>query len=151
MDRLYLDIDWGSVSKDDWLVIDCFSQLNPDDYGRVWNDSFLKKYATALMKRQWGQNLLKFQGVKLPGGNRDWLRKIRPWYGHHYHFHVRLKCPNDAGECVNQHPPPLGDGCDEAEKWVKNILNPPKRDPNALVDTWTWSNKEALFCKPSSL
>ena len=68
MDRLYLDIDWGSVSKDDYLVIDCFSQLNPDDYGRVWNDSFLKKYATALMKRQWGQNLLKFQGVKLPGG-----------------------------------------------------------------------------------
>ena len=68
MDRLYLDIDWGSVSKDDYLVIDCFSQLDPDNYGRVWNDSFLKKYATALMKRQWGQNLLKFQGVKLPGG-----------------------------------------------------------------------------------
>ena len=68
MDRLYLDIDWGSVSKDDWLVIDCFSQLDPDTYGRVWNDSFLKKYTTALLKRQWGQNLLKFQGVKLPGG-----------------------------------------------------------------------------------
>ena len=68
MDRLYLDIDWGSVSKDDYLVIDCFRQLDPNDYGRVWNDSFLKKYATALLKRQWGQNLLKFQGVKLPGG-----------------------------------------------------------------------------------
>jgi len=68
MDRLYLDIDWGSVAVDDYLIIDCFRQLNPDDYGRVWNDSFLKKYATALMKRQWGQNLLKFQGVKLPGG-----------------------------------------------------------------------------------
>ena len=68
MDRLYLDIDWGSVSKNDYLVIDCFSQLNPNDYGRVWNDSFLKKYTTALLKRQWGQNLLKFQGVKLPGG-----------------------------------------------------------------------------------
>ena len=68
MDRLYLDIDWGSVSKNDWLVIDCFRQLNPNDYGRVWNDSFLKKYTTALLKRQWGQNLLKFQGVKLPGG-----------------------------------------------------------------------------------
>ena len=68
MDRLYLDIDWGSVSKDDYLVIDCFSHLDPDTYGRVWNDSFLKKYTTALLKRQWGQNLLKFQGVKLPGG-----------------------------------------------------------------------------------
>ena len=67
-DRLYLDIDWGSVSKDDYLVIDCFRQLDPSDYARVWNDSFLKKYTTALLKRQWGQNLLKFQGVKLPGG-----------------------------------------------------------------------------------
>ena len=43
MDRLYLDIDWGSVSKDDYLVIDCFRQLDPNDYARVWNDSFLKK------------------------------------------------------------------------------------------------------------
>ena len=68
MDRLYLDIDWGSVSKNDYLVIDCFRQLDPSDYARVWNDSFLKKYTTALLKRQWGQNLLKFQGVKLPGG-----------------------------------------------------------------------------------
>ena len=68
MDRLYLDIDWGSVSKDDWLVIDCFRQLDPSDYARVWNDSFLKKYFTANLKRQWGQNLIKFQGVKLPGG-----------------------------------------------------------------------------------
>ena len=67
-DRLYCDIDWGSVSKGDWLVIDCFRLLNPAEFPRVWNDSFLKKYTTALMKRQWGQNLLKFQGVKLPGG-----------------------------------------------------------------------------------
>ena len=67
-DRLYCDIDWGSVSKGDWLVIDCFRLLNPNDYPRVWNDAFLKPYATALIKKQWGQNLLKFQGVKLPGG-----------------------------------------------------------------------------------
>ena len=62
------DIDWGSISKGDWLVIDCFRLLDPNEYPRVWNDSFLKKYTVALMKRQWGQNLLKFQGVKLPGG-----------------------------------------------------------------------------------
>ncbi len=68
MDRLYLDIDWGSVTVGDFLVMECFRQLDPNDYGRVWNDSFLKPYVTALMKRQWGQNLLKFQGVKLPGG-----------------------------------------------------------------------------------
>ena len=68
MDRLYLDVDWGSLAVGDFIVIDCFRALNPNDYTRVWNDSFLKRYTAALFKRQWGQNLLKFQGVKLPGG-----------------------------------------------------------------------------------
>ena len=68
MDKLYLDIDWGSVTVDDYIVIDCYRALNPNDYSRVWNDSFLKLYLTSLIKRQWGQNLIKFQGVKLPGG-----------------------------------------------------------------------------------
>jgi len=67
-DRLYLDIDWASLSVDDYLVIDCYRLLDPNDFSRVWNDSFLKMYVTALIKRQWGQNLIKFQGVKLPGG-----------------------------------------------------------------------------------
>lgn len=67
-DRLYLDIDWGSVTKDQYFVIDCYSTLDPSDYSRVWNDSFLKPYLTALIKRQWGQNMMKFIGVKLPGG-----------------------------------------------------------------------------------
>ena len=68
MDRLYLDIDWSAVSPGQHLVIDCYRALDPNDYSRVWNDSFLKPYLTALIKRQWGQNLIKFQGVKLPGG-----------------------------------------------------------------------------------
>lgn len=67
-DRLYLDIDWGSVAVGDYIIIDCYRILDPNDYSRVWNDSFLKRYLTALIKRQWGQNLIKFQGVKLPGG-----------------------------------------------------------------------------------
>ena len=67
-DRLYLDIDWSSVTTDDYIIIDCWRLLDPNDFSRVWNDSFLKKYLTALVKRQWGQNLIKFQGVKLPGG-----------------------------------------------------------------------------------
>ena len=67
-DRLYLDVDWGEVSKDDYLILDCYRLLDPNNFSRVWNDSFLKRYVTQLIKRQWGQNLLKFQGVKLPGG-----------------------------------------------------------------------------------
>jgi hypothetical protein len=67
-DRLYLDIDWGAESKDNWLVLDCYRALDPTSFSQVYNDSFLKKYLTALIKRQWGQNLIKFNGVKLPGG-----------------------------------------------------------------------------------
>lgn len=67
-DRLYLDIDWSSQTADSFIVIDCYRILDPNDFTQVYNDSFLKMYLTALIKRQWGQNLIKFNGVKLPGG-----------------------------------------------------------------------------------
>ena len=67
-DRLYLDVDWDQFDVGDFIVMDCWRTVDPSDYPRVWNDSFLKPYATALFKKQWGQNLIKFQGVKLPGG-----------------------------------------------------------------------------------
>lgn len=67
-DRLYLDIDWGTLRAGEYLIIDCWRMMDPTNYSQVWNDSFLKPYLTALIKRQWGQNLIKFQGVKLPGG-----------------------------------------------------------------------------------
>ena len=68
-DRLYIDVDWAAaVNVDDFFVIDCFRILDPDDFTRVYNDPFLKRYFTALCKKQWGQNLIKFQGVQLPGG-----------------------------------------------------------------------------------
>lgn len=73
----------------------------------------------------------KVQMCKDEKGDRKWLRKIRPWWGHHYHFHVRLNCPKGASGCVDQSPPPAGDGCAAAEKWVQDILNPPPPDPNA--------------------
>jgi hypothetical protein len=67
-DRLYLDIDWSSQEADNFLVIDCYRALDPTSFSQVYNDSFLKLYLTSLIKRQWGQNLIKFKGVKLPGG-----------------------------------------------------------------------------------
>ena len=73
----------------------------------------------------------KVEMCKTATGDRAWLRKIRPWYGHHYHFHVRLACPAGAAGCVDQAPPPPGDGCDQAQSWVDSILNPPPPDPNA--------------------
>ncbi|OUD09784.1 penicillin-insensitive murein endopeptidase [Marivivens niveibacter] len=68
-------------------------------------------------------------------GDRSWLRKIRPWWGHHYHFHVRLSCPEGDATCVDQAPPPPGDGCEEAQGWVDRILNPPPPNPNATPST----------------
>lgn len=67
-DRLYIDADWSAMTPGQFLVIDCYRLLDPTESPRVWNDSFLKKYVTAALKKQWGQNLIKFQGVKLPGG-----------------------------------------------------------------------------------
>ena len=67
-DRLYIDADFGVLTAGDYFVIDCFRILDPNDFTRVYNDPFLKRYFTALCKKQWGQNLIKFQGVQLPGG-----------------------------------------------------------------------------------
>ena len=67
-DRMYLDIDWNAQSAGNFLVIDCYRALDPASFTQVYNDSFVKKYLTSLIKRQWGQNLIKYRGVKLPGG-----------------------------------------------------------------------------------
>ena len=66
--RLYIDTSWDSLNVDDYLLIEGYRILDPSESTKVWDDSFLKKYATSLIKKQWGQNLIKFQGVKLPGG-----------------------------------------------------------------------------------
>ena len=67
-DRLYLDIDWGSQSAGNFIVLECYRALDPESFSQVYNDSFVKRYLTAVIKRQWGRNLSKFRGVKLPGG-----------------------------------------------------------------------------------
>ncbi|NIR99171.1 MAG: penicillin-insensitive murein endopeptidase [Gammaproteobacteria bacterium] len=64
-------------------------------------------------------------------GDRSYLRKIRPWWGHHYHFHVRLNCPAGQPGCIAQDPIPPGDGCEDAIWWVTDALEPQKPDPNA--------------------
>ena len=65
MDKLYMDIDWGAQSLDTFFVIDCFRAIDTE---QIYNDPFVKRYFTALLKKQWGQNLIKFRGTKLPGG-----------------------------------------------------------------------------------
>ncbi len=64
-------------------------------------------------------------------GDRTYLRKLRPWWGHDDHFHVRLNCPRGVAGCVEQDPIPAGDGCEEAIWWVTDALKPAMPDPNA--------------------
>ena len=67
--RVYLECDWADkFLVGDILVIEAYRILDPSQYTEVWNDMFLKRYTTALIKRQWGENLKKFSGVVLPGG-----------------------------------------------------------------------------------
>ena len=67
-DRLYLDIDWAAEEAGQYIVLECWRALDPTAYSQIYNDPWLKKYLTALLKKQWGQNLIKFKGVRLPGG-----------------------------------------------------------------------------------
>lgn len=68
MDRLFIDIDWNTVREGQIFVVEATRVLDPDEFPQVWNDPFLKKYATALIKRQWGNNLRKLRNVQLVGG-----------------------------------------------------------------------------------
>jgi len=66
--RLYLDMDWEQVSADEYLIIECYRKIDPATYTDIFDDIYLKRYATALIKRQWGANLSKFNGVATLGG-----------------------------------------------------------------------------------
>ena len=68
-DKLYIDMDWKSeTAVGDILVIEAYRYMDTSTYSQVWNDYFLKQYATALIKKQWGINLSKFEGMTMPGG-----------------------------------------------------------------------------------
>jgi len=67
--RLYLDINWSwDVVPGEYVVLDCYRALDPNQFSRIWSELWLKKYVAALFKKQWGTNLSKFAGLQLPGG-----------------------------------------------------------------------------------
>lgn len=69
MDRLYIDMDWvARAPVGTYLIIEAYRTIDPDTYTDVWGDWWLRQYATQLFKRQWGENLKKFEGMQLPGG-----------------------------------------------------------------------------------
>lgn len=67
-DKLYVDMDWNKVNVGNFLIVEAYQVLDPDTYTDAWSDRWLSRYATALIKKQWGSNLTKFSGLQLPGG-----------------------------------------------------------------------------------
>lgn len=66
--KLHLDMNWSEIKVGQYIVIESYAALNPETYTKIFNDRLLKEYITALIKRQWGSNLSKFDGVPMPGG-----------------------------------------------------------------------------------
>jgi hypothetical protein len=66
--KLYIETDWTALKAGTFIAIEAYVNLDPDLYPEIYNDRMLKKYFTALIKKQWGANLSKFDGVSLPGG-----------------------------------------------------------------------------------
>jgi hypothetical protein len=66
--RLFLELETEKIIPGQYVLVEAYVQIDPNQYSRVWNDRVFKKYYTALLKKQWAQNLMKFAGVPLPGG-----------------------------------------------------------------------------------
>lgn len=67
-DKMYIDTDWGKLPVGRFILIECYRVIDPQEYVDAWGDRFLSRYATALIKKQWGNNLKKYSGMQLPGG-----------------------------------------------------------------------------------
>lgn len=66
--RLYVDMDWDKIKVGEYLLVEAYEVIDPDEWSDVWGDRWLQHYATAKIKYQWGSNLTKFSGMSLPGG-----------------------------------------------------------------------------------
>lgn len=68
-DRLFMDMNWSSnLEAGQYIIIECYQIIDPNTYTQIWGDRFLREYATALIKEQWGMNVSKYEGIQLPGG-----------------------------------------------------------------------------------
>ena len=69
VNRLYIDMDWeAKIATGEYIIIEAYQKIDPETYSDVWSDRWLQRYATALIKKQWGDNLKKFEGLQMPGG-----------------------------------------------------------------------------------
>ena len=69
MNRLFMEVRWGTdILANQYVIVEGYETINPADFTSVYDDMYLKKYTTALLKKQWGTNIKKFEGMQLPGG-----------------------------------------------------------------------------------
>jgi hypothetical protein len=68
MNKLYVDMNWDRIATGNFLIVEAYEIVDPELFTDVWNDRWLQRYASCLIKQQWGANLTKFTGMKLPGG-----------------------------------------------------------------------------------
>jgi hypothetical protein len=68
INRIYLDMNWDRLTVGEYLIVEAYQIVDPDVYGDVWKDRWLARYASCLIKQQWGTNLKKFEGMRMPGG-----------------------------------------------------------------------------------
>jgi penicillin-insensitive murein endopeptidase len=87
----------------------------------LWNPSYRKLYEAVArlpeLARMFANPAIKRELCREAGPDRDWLAKVRPWWGHDDHFHMRLTCPPGQTECENQAAVPVGDGCGKELDW----------------------------------
>jgi penicillin-insensitive murein endopeptidase len=111
----------SSVERDEISATNVVAANGDDIDPRVWRPQHRLLLETAArmpgIERIFVNPAIKKALCREAGADRDWLRVIRPWWGHNYHFHVRLRCPAGATECQGQAPPPPGDGCGELAWW----------------------------------
>lgn len=115
-----------NLVRPDWLAVDK-SRWTPQHVA-------LLKAASQdpAVQRIFVNPAIKRELCRSAGADRAWLNKIRPFYGHNYHFHVRMVCPKGEEACVDQDPTPPGDGCDASlDYWFSDAVLHPKPNPNA--------------------
>jgi penicillin-insensitive murein endopeptidase len=110
-----------AAERDNMSATDVVNANGSDVDPRVWRPEhrkLLEAFARAPeVERIFVNPAIKRALCREAGGDRLWLERIRPWWGHNYHFHIRLACPRGETECHDQKPPPPGDGCGADLDW----------------------------------
>ena len=123
-----------SAAERDQMPATSVVAANGDDVDpSVWRPEHRKLLEAAarspLVARMFVNPAIKRALCREAGADRDWLARIRPWWGHNYHFHVRLSCPPGEIECHGQPAPPTDDGCAELDWWFTPEARHPKPAP----------------------